>query len=618
MIRGGAAAWLPPRRRGYTRYPMPLRIEEYALVGDTETAGLVGSDGSLDWLCAPRFDSPACFAALLGDERHGHWRIAPCGGARRVERRYRPDTLILETDFHTADGVVRLIDFMPPRDETPDVVRIVEGISGRVRLRMELVIRFDYGRVVPWVRREQGRLLAVAGPDALTVSIPVDWRGENFVTTAEFDVAAGDRPAFQAIWHQSHRPAPRGLEAETALASTEAWWREWSRCHATAGRLEHGIDRSLITLKALTYAPTGGIVAAPTTSLPEQLGGVRNWDYRFCWLRDATLTLLALLDTGHISEARAWRDWLLRSVAGRPDEIQIMYGPAGERRLTEWVVEELPGYEGARPVRVGNAASSQFQLDVYGEVTDALHQARVRGLEPDPHAWRLQLALLDFLEDGWRRDDEGIWEVRGPSRPFVHSKLMAWAAFDRAAASVERFGLDGPADRWKRLREDVRGEILERGWDRDRNTFTQYYGSQALDAALLMIPQIGFLPATDPRFVGTVEAIERELCVDGFVLRYPTDESDGLPPGEGAFLPCSFWLVDALALIGRRDEAETMLRRLLALRNDVGLLSEEYDVDARRLVGNFPQAFTHVALVNSALNMGAVPAAPSRERPRAS
>jgi GH15 family glucan-1,4-alpha-glucosidase len=575
-----------------------LRIEDYAVVGDTQSAALVGSDGSLDWLCLPRFDSPACFAALLGDGRHGRWKIAPKGGVDRVERRYREDTLVLETDFHTDTGAVRLIDCMPPRGEAPDVVRVVEGLDGRVEVDMELILRFDYGHVIPWVRRHNDRLLAIAGPAAVRLDTPVDTRGEELTTRASFAVEPGDRVPFVLTWYESHRPEPAPVEASAALEDTCAWWREWiSRCDST----DPLVRRSLLTLKALTYAPTGGIVAAATTSLPEQIGGVRNWDYRFCWVRDATLTLTALVNGGFIDEAGAWRDWLLRAVAGDPRDMQIMYGCAGERRLTELELDWLPGYEDSRPVRIGNAASEQFQLDVYGELMDALLLAREHGLHPDEHAWHLQRAVLDFLEGAWDQPDEGIWEVRGPRRHFVHSKVMAWVAFDRAAATIERFDTDGDASRYRRVAEAIHREVCERGWDQDRSTFTQSYGSDALDAALLLIPRMGFLAADDPRVVGTIEAVQRELVSDGFVLRYPTEEgNDGLPPGEGAFLPCSFWLVDALARIGRTAEARELYDRLVGLANDVGLFAEEYDPKLERLVGNFPQAFTHVALVNSA------------------
>ncbi|CAA9484685.1 MAG: Glucoamylase [uncultured Solirubrobacteraceae bacterium] len=594
---------------------MALAIEDYAMIGDLQTAGLVGRDGSLDWLCLPRFDSPAPFAALLGNDGHGHWRLAPAGRIERMERRYRPDTLVLETDFHTAEGVVTLVDCMPPRGQAPDVIRLVRGVSGRVPMRMKLVMRFDYGHVTPWVRRQDGRLLAVAGPDALTLTADVPFRGENFATVAEFEVSAGEEVGFHLVWHPSHLPAPEPLNVAAEIAATERWWLKWAESCTYDGPWADQVRRSLITLKGLTFGPTGGIVAAPTTSLPEKLGGVRNWDYRYVWVRDATLALLALLDAGYQSEAAAWRDWLLRAVAGSPSEMQIMYGPAGERRLTELTLDWLPGYERSSPVRVGNAASSQFQLDVYGELMDALHQARAAGVEPEPAAWRVQRALMDFLETAWGAPDEGIWEMRGPRRHFVHSKVMAWVAFDRAIRGAERWGLEGPVDSWRRTREQIHREVCERGWDSERSTFTQSYDSQALDASLLMIPQYGFLPPSDPRVHGTIDAIQRELCVDGFVLRYPTDVAeDGLPPGEGAFLPCTFWLADALSLTGRRDEAVALFERLLALTNDVGLLSEEYDTITERQVGNFPQAFSHIGLVNTAMNLAQGQPTPARER----
>ncbi|HET6550353.1 MAG TPA: glycoside hydrolase family 15 protein [Solirubrobacter sp.] len=597
---------------------MPLPIEDYALIGDTRTAALVGRDGSIDWMCVPRFDSEACFAALLGTPEHGRWKLAPAGEVRRVERRYRDGTLVLETDFETPTGAVRLTDCMPLPGAGTEVARLVEGLRGRVDMAMELVIRFDYGRIVPWVRRFGHGLSATAGPDALLLTAGVPTRGEDLMTRAEFEVAEGDRVPFLLSWYPSAARPPGPLDVPRAVAETERWWLDWSERSTSGGRWQKLVQRSLITLKALTYGPTGGIVAAPTTSLPEQLGGVRNWDYRYCWLRDATLTLLALIDVGYLTEAAAWRDWLLRAVAGWPSDTQIMYGPAGERRLTELELDWLPGYEGASPVRIGNAAARQFQLDVYGEVMDALLQAREAGLEPDENAWRLQRALLGYVERAWREPDEGIWEMRGPRRHFVHSKVMAWVAVDRAIKTVEHFGLEGPVDRWRALRQEIHDEVCEKGFDAGRNTFTQSYGSRALDASLLLIPSVGFLAPSDPRVVGTVEAIQRELCVGGFVLRYPTDESDdGLPPGEGAFLPCTFWLVDALALLGRRDEAEELFERLVGLTNDVGLLSEEYDPDAGRLVGNFPQAFSHVGLVDSALLLTREDAgSPAEERAR--
>jgi GH15 family glucan-1,4-alpha-glucosidase len=582
---------------------MAQPLEDYALVGDTHTAALVGRDGSVDWLCLPRFDSGACFAALLGDERHGRWLLAP-DGARRVTRRYRSGTLVLETDFETDGGAVRIVDFMPPRQTHPRLVRIVHGLRGRVSMRMQLIVRFDYGCVVPWVRR-RGRLLsAVAGPDALALHTPVETRGHDLTTVAEFAIAAGETTPFMLTWHPSHVRAPRALDPHAALRDTESWWRDWSSRAVYDGRWREQVERSLIVLKALTYAPTGGIVAAPTTSLPEQLSGIRNWDYRYCWLRDATFTLDALLTAGYTQEARAWRDWLLRAVAGSPREMQIMYGAAGERRLTELELDWLPGYEGSAPVRIGNDAARQFQLDVYGEVMDSIHLARRAGIAPDRPAWHLQRVLLEFLESNWREPDEGIWEVRGPPRQFTHSKVMAWVALDRAVKGVERFGLDGPLERWRRLREEIHVEVCRDGFDPDRKTFTQYYGSRELDASLLMIPLVGFLPPSDPRVHGTVEAIERELVHDGLVFRYSTDSTvDGLPAGEAAFFACSFWLADNLALLGRRREARELFERLLSLRNDLGLLAEEYDPVAGRQVGNYPQAFSHVGLINTAHNL---------------
>src|SRR6185369_17876682 len=543
---------------------MALRIEDYAVIGDTQSAALVGRDGSIDWLCLPRFDSSACFAALLGDARNGRWRLAP-NGVKRVERRYREDTLVLETDFHTEDGAIRLVDCMPPRGEAPDIVRLVQGLEGRDEVEMELILRFDYGHVVPWVRRYGETQLVVAGPDAVRLDTPVKTRGEEFTTRATFAVEQGDEVPFVLTWYPSHVDEPAPVDAATAVADTDAWWRDWI---GACNRSDPLTRRSLLTLKALTYAPTGGIVAAATTSLPEKIGGVRNWDYRYCWVRDAALTLNALVVGGFVAEAGAWRDWLLRAVAGDPRDMQIMYGCAGERRLTELELDWLPGYEQSRPVRIGNAASEQFQLDVYGELMDAMLHAREHGLHPDEHAWDLQTAILDFLEGAWDQPDEGIWEVRGPRRHFVHSKVMAWVAFDRAAATIERFGTPGDATRYRRACEAIHREVLEHGWDEDRNTFTQSYGSQTLDAALLLVGRMGFLPPDDPRVVGTVEAIQRELVQDGFVLRYPSDEGDdGLPPGEGAFLPCSFWLVDALVGCGRHDEARALYDRLAGLAN---------------------------------------------------
>jgi GH15 family glucan-1,4-alpha-glucosidase len=581
---------------------MALPIENYAVVGDTQTAGLIGRDGSVDWLCFPRFDSGAIFAALLGTAEHGRWLLSPASHVRAVRRRYRGDSLIIETEFDTDDGTVRLIDFMPPRDEAADLIRIVEGVRGRVPVHMELRARFDYGHVVPWVYRQDGDVVAVAGPDAAWLRTPIRAEHRDHAIRAEFSVGEGQRVPFTLTWRDSHQPAPRDLDPFRELSATETYWAEWMAHCTYDGQWREAVVRSLLTLKALTYAPTGGIVAAVTTSLPEHLGGVRNWDYRFCWLRDATITLQSLLYSGFSEEAAAWRRWLLRAIAGDPVQMQIMYGVAGERRLTEYVADWLPGYDG-NPVRIGNAAAEQFQLDVYGEVMDALHQARLAGLQRDDPSWALQVALMRFVESHWSDPDEGIWEVRGGPQQFTHSKLMAWVAADRAVKAVERFGLSGPAARWRTLREDIRRDILERGYDADRGTFTQYYGSRELDAALLMMPLVGFLPPDDPRVRGTVAAVERELLQDDFVQRYtqvPGETVDGLPAGEGAFLACTFWLADNYALQGRHDEAREVFERLLALRNDVGLLSEEYDPKAGRLVGNFPQAFSHVPLIDSA------------------
>jgi GH15 family glucan-1,4-alpha-glucosidase len=582
------------------------RIEDYALIGDTHTAALVAANGSIDWLCVPRFDSGACFAALIGDERHGRWRLAPAGSVRRAERRYRDETLVLETDFETPTGAVRVVDFMPLRMQHCHVVRVVQGLSGSVSMNMELIVRFDYGSIVPWVRRVDDALVAVGGPDAVCFRSPVDLEGRDLTTVAEFRVGRGDRVPFVLSWFGSHRPLPKAIDPDRALADTEKWWRKWSaRCTYT-GEWRDQVLRSLITLKSLTYRPTGGIVAAATTSLPEQIGAGRNWDYRFCWLRDATFTLYALMLAGFEDEARAWRDWLLRAVAGHPEQMQILYGAGGERRLTELELGWLPGYERSAPVRIGNAAVDQFQLDVYGEVMDALHQARSIGLGSAGPAWDLQRVLMDFLESKWEEPDEGIWEVRGPRRHFVHSKVMAWVALDRAVKAVERFGMDGPVERWRRLRAEIHAEVCDNGYDADRQTFTQYYGGRELDASLLMIPLVGFLPATDDRVAGTVNAIERELMRDGFVMRYSHEDAgkiDGLPGGEGAFLACSFWLADCLHILGRVDAARELFMRLLGICNDVGLLSEEYDPSSGRLVGNFPQALSHLSLVNTAHNL---------------
>ncbi len=583
---------------------MPSRIEDYALIGDCHTAALVARDGSIDWLCLPRFDSGACFAALLGTPEHGRWLLAPKGAVRSIQRRYREGTLVLETDYETDEGTVTVIDCMPPRRREPAVVRTVVGKRGTVSLRMELAIRFDYGSIVPWVRRVETGIHAIAGPDTVLLHTEVELRGENFTTVADFTVSQGQQVPFVLSWHPSHEPAHPRIDPEEAIRHTERWWREWSDRCTYDGTWREAVVRSLITLKALTYAPTGGIVAAPTTSLPEQLGGVRNWDYRFCWVRDATFTLYALMMGGYTEEAHAWRDWLLRAVAGKPSQLNIMYGLAGERRLTELELGWLPGYEGSSPVRIGNAAYEQFQLDVFGEVLGAFHLGQTMGLEPNENSWRVLLALLGHLETAWKEPDEGIWEVRGPRRHFTHSKVMAWVAVDRMVKSVEQFGLEGPVERWRGVRDAIHEEVCLKGFDHGLDSFVQHYGSKNVDASLLMIPLVGFLPASDPRVRGTVEAIERHLVTDGFVARYPTrPEVDGLPPGEGAFLPCTFWLADNLDLLGRHDDALRLFERLLGLRNDVGLLSEEYDPAAKRLLGNFPQAFSHVALINTACNL---------------
>jgi GH15 family glucan-1,4-alpha-glucosidase len=587
------------------------RLEDYALIGDLQTAALVSRHGCIDWLCVPRFDSGAVFAGLLGDSDNGHWTIQPAGEFRSRARRYLDDSLVLETELETSGGAVRLIDFMPPRGEAPDVVRIVEGARGRVEMRMELAIRFDYGSIVPWVRNLDGHLVGVAGPDAISLVTPVRLVGRDLKTYAEFTVAEGDRVPFVLTWFDSHKELPRVAEAEQALRDTLAYWDDWA-CQCThTERWHDDVHRSLITLKALTYAPSGGIVAAPTTSIPEAIGGVRNWDYRYTWLRDATLTLLTMLAAGYVDEARAWRDWLLRAIAGSSGEPQIMYGLAGERRLLEFELPWLAGYEGSAPVRVGNAACQQRQLDVYGEILDALYQGRSQGLEPSDDAWALCRRLLDWLESGWRHEDEGIWEVRGPRRHFTHSKVMSWVAFDRAIRFTERFGRDGPADHWRRARQEVHDAVCREGFDAELGAFTQSFGSDRLDAALLLMPLVGFLPATDPRVVGTVEAIQRDLTRDGLVERYRADEEnvgvDGLPPGEGVFLPCSFWLAEVLAAQGKQAEAIELFERLLALRSDLGLIAEEYDPDRKQLVGNYPQAFTHVALVDTALALGGTP-----------
>ena len=595
---------------------MSAPIEDYALIGDGETAALVCRDGSIDWLCWPRFDSPACFAALLGDTENGHWSIAPVDRDARTTRRYRDGTLILETEYETDDGAVTVIDFMPPRTGVSDLVRIVRGRRGRVPMRLDLTLRFDYGRSVPWVTQVDGTALrAIAGPDMVVLRSNVPLKGVGLTTVGDFSVGAGETATFVMTYAPSHAAPPDAIDPEKALADTEGVWREWCALSTYDGEWAEAVQRSLITLKALIYRPTGGVVAAPTTSLPEHIGGDRNWDYRFCWLRDATLTLLALMDAGYLEEADAWRTWLLRAVAGSPDQLQIMYGLSGERRLGEWEVPWLAGYEHSQPVRVGNAAHDQLQLDVFGELMDALFQARKGGLDASPEAWQVQRALVCHLETIWEEPDEGIWEVRGGRQHFTHSKVMAWVALDRAIKGAETFGLKAPLKRWRAVRARIHDEVCARGFDAARNTFVQAFGSKALDASLLMLPLVGFLPPTDPRVRGTVEAIERELVVDGLVLRYDTRETnDGLAPGEGAFLACSFWMVDNLVLLGRIDDARARFERLLSLRNDVGLMAEEYDPRAGRMLGNFPQAFSHVGLIDSALNLSRY-ARPERPAP---
>jgi GH15 family glucan-1,4-alpha-glucosidase len=587
---------------------MSTPLEDYAVIGDCETAALVSRGGSLDWLCWPRFDSPACFAALLGTPEHGRWLVEAAVPGARVTRAYRENTLILETRVEHADGAVTVIDFMPPRGRNSDIVRLVRGERGRLRMRTELILRFDYGRIVPWVNRlPDGTFRAIAGPDMVTLHTPVPVEGRDLTTVAEFDVAAGSTVPFVLTHGLSHLPPPDAIDPVLSLEHTEAFWTEWAVRQQAGGEWPEAVTRSLITLKALTYAPTGGMVAAPTTSVPEQLGGSRNWDYRYCWLRDATLTLLALMNAGYYDEARAWRDWLLRAAAGAPSQLQIMYGLAGERRLTEFEVPWLPGYERSAPVRIGNAAHGQLQLDVFGEVMDALHQARRGGLDSREEDFAFQGAVLDHLTSVWKEPDEGIWEVRGGAQQFTYSKVMAWVAFDRGIRLMEGSGDRQQIARWRGVRRAIHEEVCARGFDRELGSFVQAYGSKELDASLLLLPSVGFLPVTDPRVLGTVAAVERRLLVDGFLLRYDSSSGhDGLPAGEGAFLACSFWLADAYVLLGRMDDARRLFERLLALRNDVGLLAEEYDTKAHRLVGNFPQAFSHVALVNTAHNLGGV------------
>lgn len=583
-----------------------MKLEDYGFIGNMRTAAIVGANGSIDWLCLPRFDSNACLAALLGEEKNGCWRIAPRNRDLPGRQHYRPDTLILETEFETETGVVRLIDCMPPHAKFRELVRIVEGVRGTVDMTMRFIVRFDYGRTVPWVWRDAEGLNVVAGPDALNLRTDVEMHGEDLSTVADFTVAEGERKHFVLAWHASHEQPPEAVDAERALTHTELYWREWCAHCTYAGEWREPVMRSLLTLKALTFSPTGGIVAAATTSLPEHLGGVRNWDYRYCWLRDATFTLYSFMEAGYTEEAKAWSEWLLRAVAGDPAQLQIMYGAAGERGLPEFELKHLAGYEGSRPVRVGNAAAEQFQLDVYGEIMDAMHLARRVGIRTGANSWHLQRHLVEFVNQHWNEPDEGIWEIRGPRRHFTHSKVMAWVAVDRAVKAVEEFNLEGDLERWRQLRQAIFDDVCAKGFNAARNSFTQSYDSDQLDASVLMIPLVGFLPATDPRVVGTIQSIRRELVFGGLVYRYHPTESvgvDGLPPGEGAFLPCSFWLVDCLHLMGQHAEARGLFNKLLSMRNSLGLLAEEYDPKHQRLVGNFPQAFSHIGLINTAQNL---------------
>lgn len=582
---------------------MALPIENYAMIGDLHSVALVGSDGSIDWLCLPRFDSSTVFCALLGTRDNGRWKISPSSEVLTTSRCYIGTSLVLESHFQTAEGIVRVVDFMPPREKHPTVVRIVEGVEGRVEMEMDLVIRFDYGRSIPWVRRVGEDLVAVAGPNGLTLRTPARLRGKDFATKSNFVVAKGEMVPFILSSYFPFEALPKPKDSLEALDATLRYWSGWRRrCKEDFAEYEPIVLRSLVTLKGLTYAPTGGITAAATTSLPEEIGGVRNWDYRYCWLRDSALSISALVLEGYSTEIESWSEWLLRAVAGDPSQLQIMYGVAGERRIDEFELDYLSGYEGSRPVRIGNAASTQFQLDVYGEVLDALAGLRSRGLESDLDAWSLQCKLADFVAANWSRPDEGIWEVRGPRRHFVHSKVMAWVALDRAISGVLAHGLPGEIEDWTKARDEIFDQVLSEGYDSDLGAFTQYYGSHSLDASVLLIPTYGFLPASDPRVESTVDVIAERLTVDGLVLRYQTDGSnvDGLPGGEGAFLACSFWLVDAYALMGRVEEAERLYNRLLTLSNDLGLFAEELDFRAGRMLGNFPQAFTHVGVINSA------------------
>jgi GH15 family glucan-1,4-alpha-glucosidase len=584
---------------------MPARIEDYAIIGDCETAALVSRTGSIDWLCWPRFDSGACFAALLGHPGNGRWLLAPADEGARSTRRYRGDTMILETEFECDQGSVVVVDFMPLRDERSNIVRTVVGKRGRVAMKTEIVFRFDYGSVVPWVSRlDDGSLRAIAGPDMIVIRSDIELHGAHLTTVGEFAVSEGEEVSFVMTWGPSHLTPPKSVDPKRALRVTEEFWEEWSCVCQYRGQWRDAVMRSLLTLKSLTYRPTGGIVAAPTTSLPEELGGVRNWDYRYCWLRDATLTLLSLMDAGYYSEAEQWRDWLLRAAAGSADQVQIMYGLGGERFLREWDIPWLDGYENSRPVRVGNAAHGQLQIDVYGEVMDALHQARLGRIPESVDAWELQKALAAHLEKIWEQPDQGIWETRGKPQHFTHSKVMAWVAIDRAVKSAELCKLDGPLDQWRALREKIHADVCEKAFNRTMNAFVQSYGSDLADASVLLMSLVGFLPPTDPRIRGTDECVEKHLLVDGFVLRYDSEATDdGLPAGEGAFLACSFWLADNYVLLGRRDDALKIFERLLSLRNDVGLLSEEFDPRVQRQIGNFPQAFSHIALLSTAFNL---------------
>jgi GH15 family glucan-1,4-alpha-glucosidase len=584
---------------------LPCNIEDYGLIGDCETAALVGRDGSIDWLCWPAFDSEACFSALLGTPKNGRWLIAPSEDVTKTSRRYWDDTLILETRFETAGGAVTVIDFMPPRGSASDIVRLIRGVRGRVKLRMELIIRFGFGMDIPWVRRtEDGALLAICGQDMTVLRTPIKTRGEDMKTVAEFEVGEGDSVPFVLTYGPSHLEVPAQIDSAKALQAAQDFWSEWSSRCTYDGENRDLVMRSLITLKALTFAPTGGMVAAPTTSLPEKLGGARNWDYRYCWLRDATFTLLALMNSGYTEEALAWHNWLLRAVAGSPENMQIMYGIMGQRRLLEWEASWLPGYEGAQPVRVGNAAHAQLQLDVYGELIDAFHQSRVAKLKLDEGSWDLECTVLDHLSEVWDQPDHGIWERRGDGAHYVSSKVMTWVAFDRGIKSAEKFGFKAPLDRWRSLRDEIHRDVCDKGFDRELNSFVMCYGSQWLDASILMLPSVGFLPAHDPRVLGTLAAIEKNMMRDGFVLRHdPREISNEIQPIEGAFLACTLWLADAYVLAGEIAQAQILFDRVVGIANDVGLLAEEFDSGAGRQTGNFPQALTHIALINTAHNL---------------